>query len=163
MGDLQRRTTSPEEYGNYYAWGETSPKSEYTEDNCKTWCKSMGDISGSSSYDAARANWGGSWRMPTKAEFEELLNNCNWEWTSQGGHYGHKLTSKKNRKSIFLPAAGWCYWTSVEREGRDGMYWSSTPNESHDSDAYSHDFYGGDIFINCPKRIGGRSIRPVSD
>ena len=119
--------TSPEEYGSYFAWGETSPKSEYTEDNCKAYGKNLGDISGSPIYDAARANWGGSWRMPTKAEFEELLNNCNWEWTSQGGHNGYKVTSKRNGKSIFFSAAGYYYEACNSFIGEYCEYWSSTP------------------------------------
>uniref|UniRef100_UPI0025B2398C PEGA domain-containing protein n=2 Tax=uncultured Muribaculum sp. TaxID=1918613 RepID=UPI0025B2398C len=61
--------SSPEDYGNYYAWGETATKAEYTESNSKTYGKTMGDISGNPQYDAARANWGGTWRLPTKAEF----------------------------------------------------------------------------------------------
>ena len=101
--------SSPSDYGNYYAWGETSTKSEYTESNSKTRGKNMGDIGGNSAYDAARANWGGSWRLPTKAEFEELLNRCTWTWTSQNGHKGY-LVKGPNGRSIFIPAAG----------GRDG-------------------------------------------
>ena len=66
----------PEQYGNYYAWGETTTKSEYTRDNSKTMYKNLGDISGNAQYDAARANWGGSWRMPRKAEFDELRKHA---------------------------------------------------------------------------------------
>ena len=65
--------SSPSEYGNYYAWGEVEPKESYTQENCLTWGQEIGDISGNPQYDAARANWGGTWRMPTKSEFEELI------------------------------------------------------------------------------------------
>ena len=99
--------SSPTEYGNYYAWGETTTKSEYTKKNSKTCGISMGDISGNSSYDAARTNWGGSWRLPTKAECQELLDNCKSEWTTVSGVRGRRFTSKKNGRSIFLPAAGY--------------------------------------------------------
>ena len=123
----------------------------------------MGDISGSSSYDAARANWGGSWRMPTKAEFEELLNNCNWEWTSQGEVSGYKVTSKKNGTSIFFPAAGVCYGTSLSFDGIGGYYWSSTPYGGDVFNAYYLDFGLGNRNTNCFSRYNGRSVRPVSD
>ena len=66
--------SSPSDYGYYFAWGETSTKSEYTEANSRTRKTSMGDIAGNDAYDAARANWGGTWRLPTKAECEELKN-----------------------------------------------------------------------------------------
>lgn len=105
-------------YGNYYAWGETRTKSEYNYSNSVTYEKSMGDIAGSSQYDAARANWGSSWRLPTKAEFQELINNCTWTWTSQGGHNGYKVTGK-NGNSIFLPAAGWRYGSSLYYAGEN--------------------------------------------
>ena len=68
--------SDPWEYGDYFAWGETSPKSEYTKENSKTYNRNMGDISGNPNYDAARANWGGSWRIPTKKEFHELGTEC---------------------------------------------------------------------------------------
>ena len=103
-----------EEYGDYYAWGETETKSEYTEGNSATYglsiseLQSQGYIDGEGNlnpqYDAATANWGGDWRMPTKAELNELLNNCTWTWTTQNGHKGYKVTGP-NGNSIFLPAA----------------------------------------------------------
>ena len=94
---------TPEEYGNYYAWGETSTKSNYDEDNCKTWKRRMSDIRGNSSYDAARANWGSNWRLPTASEFEELIDNCDYQWTTQNGVKGVRFTSKRNGNSIFFP------------------------------------------------------------
>ncbi|MCD7721741.1 MAG: serine/threonine protein kinase, partial [Prevotellaceae bacterium] len=74
--------SSPEGYGNYYAWGETTTKSSYDDDNCKTWEVSMGSIAGNSSYDAARSNWGGTWRLPTANEIDELINKCQRTWTT---------------------------------------------------------------------------------
>ena len=93
--------TSPSGYSDYFAWGETSPKSEYTEGNSVTYKKNMGDIAGDSRYDAARANWGGSWRMPTAAEIKELANKCKTRWTTYNGHKGH-LVMGPNGKSIFF-------------------------------------------------------------
>lgn len=116
----------PEEYGDYFAWGEVSPKDSYTEGNCSTYGKSMTDISGNPQYDAATANWGGAWRMPTASEQQELLNNCTWEWTSLNGINGQRVTGS-NGNSIFLPAAGYRYGTSSYYVGSYGYYSSSTP------------------------------------
>ena len=153
--------SSPTGYGNYYAWGETSTKSSYDEDNCKTWNRSMSDIRGNSSYDAARANWGGSWRLPTKAECDELLNNCNYQWTTQNGVEGMRFTSKRNGKSIFLPAAGWRYRTSTDFAGKLGFYWSSTPSESGTQSAYSL-YFGSECSAYAEwGRRNGHPVRPV--
>ncbi|MDD5780992.1 MAG: protein kinase [Bacteroidales bacterium] len=154
--------SSPTGYGNYYAWGETSTMSSYDRDNCKTWERSMSDIRGNSSYDAARANWGGNWRLPTKAECDELINNCDQEWTTQNGVKGMLFTSKRNGNSIFLPAAGWRYGTSTECAGDIGTYWSSTPYESNTQDAYRLGFdSGGSAGTDCLSRYWGRTVRPV--
>ena len=153
---------SPEEYGDYFAWGETTTKSEYTKENCKTWEKNIADISGNPAYDAATANWGGSWRMPTKAEFEELENNCTWQWTTQGGKNGYKVTSKKTGNSIFLPAACYSYGSFHGITGNYGYYWSSTPGESDTQGAYSLHFGSGDHRLYWGYRYYGHSVRPVT-
>lgn len=155
-------TSSPSGYGNYYAWGETSPKSSCDEDNCKTYERSMSDIRGNSSYDAARANWGGNWRLPTKAEFDELVNNCDYEWTTQNGVKGMRFTSRRNGNNIFLPAAGWRYGTSTKYVGERGGYWSSTPYEGRTQDAYYLYFdSGGSAYANWGCRYSGHPVRPV--
>ena len=154
--------SSPTGYGNYYAWGETSTKSRYDEDNCKTWERSMSDIRGNSSYDAARANWGGSWRLPSEAECKELLNNCTRQWTTQNGVKGMLFTSKRNGNSIFFPAAGWRYGTSTTYAGEHGYYWSSTPYGSGTQYAYVLYFYsGGSASSYWNYRISGHTVRPV--
>lgn len=102
---------SPYDHGNNYAWGETTTKSDYTEENYKILKLSIGDIEGNPQYDAARANWGESWRMPTVTEFQELIDNCIWKWTTQGNHRGYRVTSKINGHSIFLPALMGIYET----------------------------------------------------
>ena len=76
---------TPEEYGNYYAWGEIVPKTDYSDENCATLGKQLGDISGNANYDAATANWGAPWRMPTREELKELIDNCTFKWTTQNG------------------------------------------------------------------------------
>ena len=140
-----------------------STKSTYTKENSKTYGKSMGDISGNPKYDAATANWGGSWRMPTKVEYEELLNNCNWEWVSYAGHNGYKVTSKKNGESIFFPAAGQIAEKTHGYEEINGRYWSSTPDGSKTSNAYLLRFYDEGNKTFNERRWTGYSIRPVSD
>ena len=153
--------SSPSGYGNYYAWGETSANSS----NCKTYGRSMSDIRGNSSYDAARANWGGSWRLPTKAECDELINNCDQERVTLNGIAGMRLTSKRNGNSIFLPAAGWRDGTSTDDAGELGRYWSSTPYESNTQGAYYLFFYsaggsGGTDWL-LSSRDCGHQVRPV--
>ena len=154
--------SSPEDYGNYYAWGETVTKSSYGDS--KTYGKSSYnyDIGGNSSLDAARANWGGTWRLPTKAEAQELKDKCSWTWTTQGGKKGYKVTGPSGR-SIFLPAAGFRHASLLSRAGSDGFYWTSTPCEGSAestyflgfADSYRDVIWGG-------LRFYGSSVRPVS-
>ena len=155
--------SSPEDYGSYFAWGETAEKDTYTEKNSKTYGESYGDISGYSEFDAARANWGSSWRMPTKAEFQELMDYCTWTWTTYNGKEGYKVVSKKNSNSIFLPAAGYRYGSSLIHAGEYGHYWSSTPYESDTYRAYRLYFHSGDRDARWGYRSYGPSVRPVSE
>ena len=152
---------NPEDYGDYYAWGETSTKSEYTEENSLTYEKSMSDISGNITYDVARKEWGSSWRIPTQSEFEELIKKSKWEWTIQNGKRGYTVIGP-NGNSIFLPAAGYRDGSSLINAGESGDYWSSTPTiptEAHplyfDSDELSAGWNG--------YRYHGYSVRPVSE
>lgn len=154
----------PEESGDYFSWGEICQKSEYTEDNCSTNEKEIGDISGEMLYDAARAHWGGKWRLPTKSEFMELEEKCQWIWTTQEGRVGQKVIGV-NGNSIFLPASGCCKNDSnhCELDGEEGRYWSSLPYESNSQLAC---FFGFDCCIcywDWEYRYIGNPIRPVSD
>ncbi|MCD8302851.1 MAG: DUF1566 domain-containing protein [Prevotellaceae bacterium] len=153
--------SSAVEYGNYYAWGEIATKSSYTRDNCTTSNVSLGDISGNANYDAARSNWGGTWRMPTMDEIDEL-RGCIWEWTTMDGVKGRKVTGP-NGNSIFLPAAGCRTGTTLDDAGEYGDYWCSTPYESDTQSAYFLYFYSGGFYKNWVNRYYGRSVRPVSD
>ncbi len=154
--------SSPSDYGNYYAWGETSTKSEYTEENSKTYGRSMGSIAGDPAYDVARANWGDTWRLPTASEIDELVDECKWTWTTQGGHNGYEVTGP-NGNSIFLPAAGWRDGTSLYYAGEDGHYWSATPYGGDANSAYALLFYGDDFSRGWDGRFNGMSVRPVSE
>lgn len=154
--------SKPEDYGNYYAWGETTTKSSYTEGNSKTYGKkSMGDIKGKSKYDAARANWGGNWRMPTEIEMQELIDKCTWKWTTQNGVNGYKVTGP-SCASIFLPAADFRYGSSLDDAGSLGYYWSSTPYENYGHDACNLYFDSDNHGMNDDNRRSfGQSVRPV--
>ena len=152
--------SSPEGYGDYYAWGETSTKSSYDEDSCATWDKQIGDIAGTS-RDVARVKWGGSWRMPTWAEFAELLGECTRTWTTRNGVNGCEVTGP-NGNSIFVPAAGYRPGTPLCYAGRWGYYWGSTPHEDITRISYGLDFNSGDRDGHMDDRVGGRTVRPVT-
>lgn len=171
----------PEDYGDYFAWGETTPKVDYDWNNYK-WCNgdwdSMTKYCTDSSYgyndfvdnktvldaedDAAHVNWGGDWRMPTYAECQELFENTTSEWTTQNGVNGRKFTSKTNGNSIFIPAAG-CRWDRwLSDVGSNGGFWSSTLIESDPSGA-QFPYFGnwGVVEDNGSGRFNGQSVRPV--
>ena len=172
--------SKPEEYGDYFAWGETEPKSfydwstyKYCNGSASTLTKyntvsSRGTVDNKTqlelSDDAARANWGGSWRMPTDAELTELREQCTWTWTWQNGAWGYIVTSKKsgyNNKSIFLPAAGCRFDSSLSSAGSYGNYWSSSLSAFIPSYAYGLDFNSGLVGRNNNYRYYGLSVRPV--
>ena len=160
----------PEDYGDYFAWGETSTKAEYNSDNCPTYGLSESELQSqdyidsegniTSQYDTARAKWGGKWRMPTFEELNELLTKCTWTWMSQNGIDGYKVTGP-NGNSIFLPAAGYRSGSSLNDAGGYGYYWSSTPHESNSDIAVSLGFSSGYHYMGNYYRYYGRSVRPV--
>ena len=162
--------SSPYDYGSYFAWGETSPKSDFTWESYK-WGYASGRLKkyGSAdnktsleiSDDVAHINWGGAWRMPTFAEWEELYYGCTWSWTVQDGKNGYRVTGMDGN-SIFLPAAGMYYDLDLNRAGVAGYYWSSTRTESQPYIAYSIDFESSGINPNPGSmRYSGLSVRPV--
>ena len=155
--------SSPGDYGRYYAWGETTTKSDYSVITSTTRGKQMNSIAGNSTYDVARREWGGKWRLPTQKEFQELIDICTWTWTTQNGHNGYKGTSKKNGNSIFLPAAGQRSDTSLYYQGADGNYWSATPNESNTGSACFLHFDYVFRIVRWGSRGGGHSVRPVCE
>ena len=158
--------TKPEEYGGYYAWGETEEKDYYYWstyihcDGSNSTCHDLGsDISGTE-YDVAHMKWGSDWVMPTYDEQMELLNNCTSEWTTLNGVKGRKFTSKINGNSIFLPAAGIRWYGDLDGAGERGDYWSSTQNPDY-SNAYHLFFRSGNAGWYDNFRYGGESVRPV--
>lgn len=164
--------SAPEEYGNYYAWGEIRTKTEYYSGNSNTYGLSLDDLQAAGiidgnnnltpKYDAATANWGGNWRMPTLTEQQELRDNCSWEWMTQNGVKGYKVTGQ-NGNHIFLPAAGTRNVSSLDNAGEGGYYWSSMPDDINSNRAYFLDFDSGGQRLGWNYRSLGRSVRPVSE
>ena len=168
----------PEDYGNYYAWGEVSPKENYSWETYKyaneevkftKYCTNAdyGDNGFTDNKttldpedDAAHVNWGGSWRMPTYAEWIELRDNCTWTWTTQNGINGYQVTSKTNSNAIFLPGAGY-RGALLGDVGTDGYYWSSSLSEHTPADACYLYFSSGGVYGLRNDRGRGLSVRPV--
>ena len=144
-----------EDFGDYYAWGETESKNDYSW-STRTTFDFVDDV--------AHVKWGGSWRMPTKAEYEELVANCTWEWTTHKGVKGYKVTSKKDGYygcSIFLPATGVRFGTDLAGEGHCGQYGSSSPYESSQTQAWFLQFDSQEVGIKDCGIFEGLSVRPV--
>lgn len=159
--------TKPEEYGDFYSWGELKVKNDYSWNTYQYYNKESlkwtfigNDIHGSK-YDVARAKWGGNWRMPTIKEMSEL-SYCILQPVTYNGVKGLKVTGP-NGKSIFLPAAGYSEGTNADSQGKIGYYWSSTLDESHSSSAYSWYIGGSTLYTYSQNRYFGLSVRPVSD
>ncbi len=169
----------PEEYGDYFAWGEIEPKEEYNWSTYK-WCNgsknSLTKYNYDGSYgtidyksvlevedDAATANWGSSWRMPTMAEQEELCTHCTWTWTTQNGVNGYNVMSNSNGNSIFLPAAGCRRDSSTYEAGNGGYYWSSSLDDLYFSPPYRYLLYFDSDYVSGGHyyRDRGQSVRPV--
>ena len=171
---------APEEYGDYFAWGETQPKDTYnwsTYQYCNGSYNTLTKYCNNSSYgyngftdnlttllpedDAATANWGGNWRMPTNEEFEELYNNTTVTWTQQNGVNGRLFTAS-NGNSLFLPAAGYYGGTCLSGAGTDGYYWSSSLGAGDPNLARRLRFYSGDCYMyGNGYRSDGFTVRPV--
>ena len=169
--------SSPEEYGDYFAWGETSPKSDDSWTTYK-WCEgtdsTLTKYNINSDYgivddrtrlemedDAACANWGEKWRIPTDAEWSELIDNCISMWTIQNGVLGRKFMSKKNGNSIFLPAAGRWFEGSLTDARSHGFYWSSSLCTDAPDNAYCVDFSSRGIYLDPGYRCHLLPVRPV--
>lgn len=165
---------SPEGYGDYFAWGETAPKSTY---NWSTYNKGNSIIvtkyCTNSNYgtvdnktvldledDAAYVNMGPEWRMPTKGELTELMSYCTWTLTTQNGTRGNKLTGP-NGNSIFLPLAGNRNDSDLNNDGSFGYYWSSSLYESNQYSAWYLSFNLGSHSTDDIGRNRGLTVRAV--
>ncbi len=176
--------TKPEEWGDYYAWGETYTKSTFYTYATYKWTYdgtyySMNKYNTKYSYgvvdkkkvldaddDVARVKLGDKWRIPTRAEWKELQKKCTWTWTTQGGVVGYKVTSKTNGNSIFLPAAGYLNEGRL-RAGNHGnyygYYWSSSLCTVEPCNAWNMLFYTNFVEVSNDSRSLGMSVRPVTE
>ena len=159
--------TKPEEYGGYYAWGETLEKETYTQDNYKYYDHTkkeyinIGDDIFGTEYDVAHVMWGDGWHMPTEEQIQELSDKCTWTWITYNDYvYGYKVTGP-NGNSIFLPAPGTRSGTSLSGAGSHGGYWSSTISVSNSSYASVLGLDSGNHYVGRSYRYYGRSVRPV--
>ena len=177
--------SKPEDYGLYFAWGETVGYSSDANDGRSfdwasyKWCNGTYDTQTKyctdSSYgtvdnkttldledDAAYVNWGSNWRMPTIAEIQELFDNTTSEWTTVNGVNGRKFTSKSNGNAVFLPAAGYRNGSGLYYQSTYGGYWSASLNESNPYYALRLYFYSEDQYAsNGSRRNSGFTVRPV--
>ena len=177
---------SPEEYGSFYAWGETEEKDDYSWENYK-WCKgsdrTITKYCTNSIYgtvdkktilepedDVAYVKWGSSWRMPTNEDFYELRSNCTFEWCVFTGVDCYKITSKINGESIYMPVAGYLNGTDLENAGIGGAFWSSSLRINTEQCAWGYTCEKDTILhtsVNWGEYWGGyerrtgRSVRPV--
>lgn len=171
---------SPTDFGDYFAWGETSVKELYNWSTYKycagaksTFIKYCSLASyGNEGFvddkkeleiedDVAIVQWKGKWRMPTRSEFAELRNNCTWEWLTLQGVKGYLVKSKKNGNAIFLPAAGFMSETNQVDVGEKGLYWSNTLYEEGPFHAYIEEFDAEKENLGLYGRIYGLPVRPV--
>lgn len=172
---------SPEDYGDYFAWGETAPKDVYTWSTYQ-WCNGSSNTltkyctHSSCGYngftdgkteldpedDAATANWGEMWRMPSLEQIRELVNNCTTQWTTRDGVNGVLFTSNINGASLFLPAAGYRESRVLSNAGLSGSYWTRTlyVNDS----PFVHNLFFGQNNVQTEfngDRSRGHSVRAV--
>ena len=173
----------PTHCGNYFAWGETEPKEEYSWATYK-WCegtdKTMTKYCSDSNYgnngftdnkmeldlsdDAARTNWGGNWRMPTKAELDQLISECTWTESTQNGIKGYTVTSKHTGNSIFFPYSGYFNHdnsATIQGVGTIFYYWSSEGRSNRN--AYDINNRARIVAVEQNTRRVGFPIRPVYD
>gem|GEM_PF-7083208 len=168
---------NPWDYGDYFAWGETTTKSNYAWSTLKYCENYTGDkfskYNTQSKYgsvdnkttlersdDAANANWGSDWCMPTLDQIKELNEKCKWVWTTDHGVNGYKVTGP-NGNSLFLPAAGFRDGTDFSNVGSDGDYWSSSLGESNPLSAWYLWFGSSYVCWLNYYRYYGRTVRPV--
>jgi hypothetical protein len=147
--------SNPHEYGDFFAWGETKPKTTFTEKNYNFFSD---PAVLPSDADAATVNWGNGWRMPTKAECDELVNNCKWTWLDNG----YKVVGP-NGNGIFLPATGSRRNSDIAGVDYVGLYWSSSLYVDHQGRAWSLYSNSGYCCIFEYWRTDGLTVRPVCD
>lgn len=173
----------PAEYGDFFAWGELEPKTEYTWENYRfrkegnsdqtlvitkyNSIESHGPVDGKSALepedDVAHVRLGGKWRIPTAAEFKELIDSCDWTWTNRKGIIGYNVKSRVNGKSIFLPSTGYIFQEGLHGEEYGGYYWMANTHATTSSKAQRLFFTPKLQNVGLYYRCLGQPVRPVSD
>ena len=175
--------TKPEEHGDFFSWGETENKrinkwetykysegapkalTKYCSNPDYAWQKKVDSIS--VLYledDVAHIKWGGTWRIPTRAQIEELLDNCTWTWTTMNDVNGYKVTSKKpgySDKSIFLPVTGEYEDGKILNYRQHGYYWSRDCGTVTSETAYTLEVYTKGASREIQPRCKSLAVRPV--
>jgi hypothetical protein len=173
--------SKPEDYGDYFAWGETKPQSGNV-DNWNSYKYANGSYDKLTKYcsksdygdngftdnqttlqtgDDPATSWGSGWRTPSKAQWDELLANTTNKWTTQNGVKGRLFTAK-NGQTLFLPAAGYLWGSELHYAGSSGYYWSRSLDTDNPSDAWGLTFNSGGCYMNRHgDRRYGFSVRPV--
>lgn len=153
--------SAPEEYGGLYGWADPTGEIRTTEFNDYPSETPPANISGTE-YDIARTQWGDGWRLPTQTEFQELVDNCTWEWTTVNGINGRRATGA-NGNSVFFPAAASRTGEDVSSQvGQRGCYWTGTLYASNSNFAYYFYFYSSNQYADRNnRRYFGYSVRPV--
>ena len=156
--------------GGYFAWGEVTTKDDYNK-NIQTYNKDASSLNAAKiinedgeltpKHDAATTNWGAGWRTPSKEDFDELIENCVWEWDNKNEGY---VVKGKNGNSIFLPAAG-NYFGSSQKEAGYGRYWCASVDESNTFRSWCLCFHSISKYMSNGSygRYYGRPIRPVTN
>ena len=180
----------PEDSGYYFWWGDTvgykrendkwvasdgsNSNFSFSTSNTPTYGKSISILRSEGwitsdgvlapEHDAANIHWGNGWRMPTKAEFDALRNNCDWTWTTQNGASGYIVKGREEyaSNSIFLPAADYGYGTSLDYSGSNGYYWSSVPCSDSINHAWCLYFYSSYHCTFHSYRNNGHTVRPLT-
>ena len=171
--------SKPEDYGDYYAWGEIEIKKDYSWETYKlsegsrdllTKYNTKGEHGVNDKWptlsvedDVAHIKLGGTWRMPTMEEYNELKEKCTWSWTNLNGVNGYTATSKINGNSIFIPASGNRYGDSLYCVGTDGIYWSSSFYSYDPANAFRLGFDSKFVEMDFFDRYDGFSVRAVCD
>ena len=173
----------PTGYGDFYAWGEVESKKDYTWETYRFWTsgdsepnlvvtkynsiESHGAVDSKVALDpeddAAHVRLGGKWRIPTPAEFQELIDSCEWTWTSKRGVLGYKIESKVNGNSIFMPSTGYYYHEGLHGEEYGGYYWMSSTHATTSGKAQRLFFTPKKKGVSLYFRCLGHPIRPVSE
>lgn len=162
--------SAPEDAGDYFAWGEVETKEEYKENNYKWYNGNSSDIKKynstdnkltlESADDVANVLWGGDWRMPTKDEFQELMDNCTWTWKENGYEVTGKKTGYTDNK-IFIPAAGIISTDGLGSVGTIGYYWTSSINSEKWYGSYGVMFFSFTKSMSDFQRNDALPVRPV--